>query len=122
LYTGDLGYIDEDGYLFIVDRKKEMILSSGYNVYPREVDEVLMMHASVQEVATVGVADPYRGQALKAYVVCKPGVAFDAASLEAHCRSYLAAYKVPRHWQATQSLPKNAMGKILKIALEHAVP
>jgi long-chain acyl-CoA synthetase len=117
LHTGDLGYLDEDGYLFIVDRKKEMIITSGYNVYPREVDEVLMMHPSVLEVATVGVAHDYRGQCLKAHVVSKPGVPFDAAALEAHCRQHLAAYKIPRFWHASDSLPKNAMGKVLKSAL-----
>jgi long-chain acyl-CoA synthetase len=118
LFTGDLGYVDEEGYLFIVDRKKEMVISSGYNVYPREVDEVLLMHPAVQEAATVGVPDAYRGEALKAYVAPKPGAQPSSEELRAHCRRHLAAYKVPEAFEVMATLPKNAMGKILKKELK----
>ena len=118
LYTGDIGYFDEDEYLFVVDRKKEMILVGGYNVYPREIDEVLAKHPAVLEVATVGVPDSFSGEAVKAYVALKPGAALDRAALEAYCKERLVKYKLPRHIEFLDTLPKTGVGKINKLALK----
>jgi long-chain acyl-CoA synthetase len=117
LYTGDIGEFDRDGYLFIRDRKKDMAIVGGFNVYPREIDEVLFAHPDVLEVATVGVADPYRGEVIKAFVVARPGRAPDAETLLAHCRENLARYKVPAFVEIVAALPKTPIGKIDKRAL-----
>jgi long-chain acyl-CoA synthetase len=117
LYTGDVGYMDERGYFYIVDRKKDMIIASGYNIYPREVEEVLYQHPKVQEVVVVGVPDEYRGETVKAFVVLKQGQQCTAEELDQFMRSRLAAYKVPRMYEFRTELPKTAVGKILRRAL-----
>jgi len=117
LHTGDLATMDEDGYFSIVGRKKDMILASGYNVYPDEVDGVLMKHPAVLEAATIGVPDPKRGESIKSFIVLKPGEHATAEQIVAYCRSNLAAYKVPRIVEFRESLPKSGILKILRIAL-----
>jgi long-chain acyl-CoA synthetase len=122
LHTGDLGYLDEDGYLFIVDRKKDLIKASGNQVWPREVEEVLASHPAVAEVGVAGVPDELKGEAVKAWVVLRPGHAATAEELRTHCRGQLAPYKVPSHVEFRRDLPKTLVGKILRRALraEHA--
>ncbi|MGH9109620.1 MAG: class I adenylate-forming enzyme family protein [Acidimicrobiales bacterium] len=117
LSAGDVAHLDDEGYVYIVDRKKDMIISGGVNIYPREVEETLMAHPSVAEAAVVGVASEKWGEDLKAYVVLRPGHRLDAAAIEAHCRSQLAGFKVPRQIEALDALPRNAAGKVLKRAL-----
>ncbi len=117
LRTGDIARIDAEGFVYIVDRKKDMILVSGFNVYPNEVEEVLAMHPAVAEAACVGVPDPKTGEAVKAFVVLRPGVEADARALVAHCRAHLTAYKVPKAIEFRPSLPKTPVGKILRRAL-----
>ncbi|HET9017509.1 MAG TPA: long-chain fatty acid--CoA ligase [Thermomicrobiaceae bacterium] len=117
LYTGDIGTMDADGYLTIVDRKKDLILASGFNVYPRDVEEVLYEHPAVLEAGVAGIPDPYRGETVKAYVVLRPGASATAADLEAFCRERLAAYKVPRLFEFRDELPKSAVGKVLRRVL-----
>ena len=117
LHTGDIGEFDADGYLYIRDRKKDMAIVGGYNVYPREVDEVLYAHPAVLEAAAVGVPDPYRGEIIRAYVVPKPGAAVSEAELLAHCAANLARYKVPAGLAIVAELPKSTVGKIDKKAL-----
>lgn len=114
LSTGDIGYVDGDGYLFLVDRKKDVIIRGGYNVLPREVEEVLHSHPSVLEVAVVGVPHPTLGEEVAAFVMARPGSGADAEALRAHAREHLAAYKYPRHVLLVESLPKGPTGKILK--------
>ncbi|MFS0672992.1 long-chain-fatty-acid--CoA ligase [Ornithinibacillus sp. 179-J 7C1 HS] len=114
LLTGDLGYMDENGYFYIVDRRKDMIIAGGYNIYPREVEEVLYEHEAVQEAVVAGVPDPYRGETVKAYVVLKEGYAITEKELNTFCREKLAAYKVPRIYEFRDELPKTAVGKILR--------
>ncbi len=117
LYTGDIGELDEDGYLYIRDRKKDMILVSGYNVYPREIEEVLHRHPDVLEAAVIGVLDAYRGETVCAYVALVPARVADASRFDVYCRKHLAAYKVPRSYNFVDALPKTSVGKIDKIAL-----
>ncbi|WP_062305382.1 long-chain-fatty-acid--CoA ligase [Alicyclobacillus sendaiensis] len=117
LFTGDLAKMDEDGYFYIVDRKKDIIIAGGYNIYPREVEEVLYEHPAVAEAAVVGVEDPYRGQTVKAFIQLKPGMHVTEQELDEWCRANLAAYKVPRAYEFRDSLPKSAVGKILRRAL-----
>jgi long-chain acyl-CoA synthetase len=117
LYTGDLGYMDEEGYFYIVDRKKDMIIAGGFNIYPREIEEVLYENEKVQEAVVAGVPDPYRGETVKAYVVLKDGVQCSEDELNEFTRKYLAAYKVPRIYEFRKELPKTAVGKILRRAL-----
>jgi long-chain acyl-CoA synthetase len=117
LYTGDIGRMDQDGYFSIVDRKKDMIIASGYNVYPRDVEEVIYEHPAIQECCVAGVPDAYRGETVKAFVVLKPGAALTADELSAYCRERLAAFKVPKLVEFRESLPKSAVGKILRRAL-----
>ncbi|RKQ37949.1 long-chain-fatty-acid--CoA ligase [Oceanobacillus halophilus] len=114
LFTGDLGYMDEDGYFYIVDRKKDMIIAGGYNIYPREVEEVLYEHEAIQEAVVAGIPDPYRGETVKAYVVLKEGSNVTEDELNAFARENLAAYKVPRIYEFRSELPKTAVGKILR--------
>ncbi|WP_068673318.1 long-chain fatty acid--CoA ligase [Oceanobacillus sp. Castelsardo] len=114
LYTGDIAYMDEDGYLYIVDRKKDLIIASGYNVYPRDVEEVLYEHPSIQEAVVVGVPDPYRGETVKAVVVLKGGSTCTEDELTSYCRANLSAYKVPRIIEFRKELPKTGVGKILR--------
>ncbi|MGE0737356.1 MAG: long-chain fatty acid--CoA ligase [Alphaproteobacteria bacterium] len=118
LYTGDIGEYDADGYLYIRDRKKEMVIVSGYNVFPREVEEVLYAHPAVREAAVIGVADSYRGEIVKAYVALRPGAAASIDDLLAHCRKNLAKYKVPARIEIIADLPKTAVGKIDKKPLK----
>ncbi len=113
LYTGDLGYLDDDGYVFIVDRKKDMIKTSGYQVWPREIEEVLVAHPAVCEVAVVGVADQMRGEIVKAWVVLRPGHTTTGPALKAFCREKLAPYKVPSKYEFVTELPKTQVGKVL---------
>ncbi|MDF9295903.1 long-chain-fatty-acid--CoA ligase [Geobacillus stearothermophilus] len=117
LYTGDIGYMDELGYFYIVDRKKDVIIAGGYNIYPREVEEALYEHPKVQEAAVIGVPDPYRGETVKAFVVLKPGEMCSEQELDAFMRQRLAAYKVPRIYEFRSELPKTAIGKILRRVL-----
>jgi long-chain acyl-CoA synthetase len=117
LYTGDIARMDEDGYLYIVDRKKEVIISSGYNVYPREVEEILYQHPEVVEGIAVGVPDEYRGETVKAFVVKKRGSALTEGELVAYCKEKLAPYKVPKLVEFREELPKSAVGKVLKRVL-----
>jgi len=117
LYTGDIGHYDEDGRLTIVDRKKDMIIVGGYNVFPREVDEVLFAHPGVQEAAAVGVPDSHRGEAIQAYVVLAEGAAPSEKEIIDYCREKLAKFKVPSIVQIVPSLPKTPAAKIDKMAL-----
>ena len=117
LYTGDIARMDEDGYFYIVDRKKDLIIAGGYNIYPREIEEVLYTHPAVLEAAVVGVPHPYRGETVKAYLVLKPGEKVTAQEIESFCRKNLAAFKVPKQFEFRSSLPKNAVGKILRRVL-----
>lgn len=114
LFTGDLGYMDEEGYFYVVDRKKDMIIAGGYNIYPREVEEVLYEHEGIQEAVVAGIPDPYRGETVKAYVVLKDGVNISEDELNVYSRKHLAAYKVPRFYEFRDELPKTAVGKILR--------
>jgi len=119
LLTGDVAKMDEDGYFYIVDRKKDMIIAGGYNIYPREVEEVLYEHPAVTEAAVVGVPDPYRGETVKAFIVLKPEYKDKVSEEEIiqFCRERLAAYKVPRIVEFRDELPKSAVGKILRRVL-----
>ncbi|MEF3301602.1 long-chain-fatty-acid--CoA ligase [Paenibacillus sp. GYB003] len=112
--TGDMAYMDEDGYFFIVDRKKDMIIAGGFNIFPREVEEVLFEHPAVLEAAVIGVPDDYRGETVKAFVVRKAGEDVTEAELNAFCRSKLAPYKVPRIYEFRDELPKSMVGKVLR--------
>lgn len=117
LYTGDLGEFDDEGYLYIRDRKKDMVIVGGYNVYPREVEEVLHMHPAVAEAAAVGVADSYRGEVVHAYVIRRPGAALDDEVLRAHCAANLAKYKIPAVFRLVDTLPRTTVGKLDKKTL-----
>lgn len=112
--AGDMARRDENGFFYIVDRKKDMIVTGGINVYPREIEEVLHRHAALLEAAVIGVPDDYFGEALCAFVARRPGMQVDTAELEAHCRMTLAGYKVPKEFRFIDSLPRNASGKVLK--------
>ncbi|MBU4315925.1 MAG: long-chain fatty acid--CoA ligase [Proteobacteria bacterium] len=114
LHTGDVAVQDEDDYFFIVDRKKDLIIAGGYNVYPREVDEVLYQHPKIADAVTVGIPDAYRGETIKSYIVLKPGESVDAEDIVKFSREKLAAYKVPRVIEFRETLPKSAVGKILR--------
>jgi long-chain acyl-CoA synthetase len=118
LYTGDIARMDEDGFFFLVDRKKEMILSGGFNVYPRDVEEVLYMHPKVREAAAIGVPDAFLGEAVKAFVVPRDGASPTAEEIMAFCRQHLAPYKVPKHVELRDALPKTLIGKVLRRALK----
>lgn len=120
LYTGDIGYYDEDGYMFLVDRKKEMIIVGGYNVYPREIDELLFKHPAILEAATVGVPDSFSGEAVKVFVVLKPGASLSADELLAYCKQNLVKYKWPKHIVFVEALPRTGVNKIDKRALKAA--
>jgi long-chain acyl-CoA synthetase len=114
LYTGDVARMDEDGYFYIVQRKKDMIIVSGFNVYPNEIEEVIYTHAAVKEAAVIGIPDSYRGEAVKAFIVLKEGGSATAEELVEYCRERLARYKVPSYIEIKDSLPKSAVGKILR--------
>jgi long-chain acyl-CoA synthetase len=114
LYTGDVGFTDEDGWFFLVDRSKDLIVASGYKVWPREVEDVLYEHPAVREAAVVGVPDDYRGETVKAFVSLRPGETVQADELVAFCRKRIAAFKVPRLVEFLDDLPKTVTGKILR--------
>lgn len=114
LSTGDIAKMDEQGYFYIVDRKKDMILSGGFNVYPIEVEQVLNRHPAVEESAVVGVKDEYFGEAVKAFVHCRNGNACTEEALDEYCKERLAVYKRPAHYEFIDSLPKNFIGKIIR--------
>jgi long-chain acyl-CoA synthetase len=114
LYTGDIARMDEDGYFYIVDRKKELIKPSGYQVWPREVEEVIADHPAVVEAGVAGIPDAYRGETVKAWVVLKPGESVTADEIKAWCKEHLAAYKAPTHVEFREELPKTTVGKILR--------
>jgi long-chain acyl-CoA synthetase len=120
LYTGDIARMDEDGYFTIVQRKKDMIIVSGFNVYPTEIEDVLFTHPAVQEVAVIGVPCPYRGEAVKAFIIRKAGVTADVDELTEFCVARLARYKVPSFIEFVESLPMSAIGKVLKRELLEA--
>jgi long-chain acyl-CoA synthetase len=125
LYTGDVGMMDADGYFYIVDRKKDMIISGGFNVYPREVEDILYSHPAVKEASVIGVPDPYKGERVKAYVTLKEGANSGETEIITFCKQHLSPYKVPRQVEFCQELPKTAIGKVLKRALREmdgAVP
>jgi long-chain acyl-CoA synthetase len=115
--TGDIGRMDEDGFFYVVDRRKEMIDASGFKVFPREVEEVLLLHPAVSEAVVAGVPDPYRGETVKAFVVLRPGASATAAEIEAFCRLHLAAFKIPRQVEFRTELPKSMVGKYLRRVL-----
>jgi long-chain acyl-CoA synthetase len=117
LYTGDVARMDEDGYFYIVDRKKDMIVASGYNVYPREVEEVLFEHPDVAEAVAIGIPDEYRGESVKAFVVKRPGATTNEDEVLAFCKERLAAYKAPKAVEFRDELPKSAVGKLLRRVL-----
>jgi long-chain acyl-CoA synthetase len=117
LFTGDIGYMDDEGYFYIIDRKKDMIIAGGFNIYPREIEEVLYEHEKVQEVIVAGVPDPYRGETVKAYIVLKDNQNATSEEMNDYARQHLAAYKVPRIYEFRKELPKTAVGKILRRAL-----
>jgi long-chain acyl-CoA synthetase len=114
LYTGDVARMDEDGYTYIIQRKKDMIIVSGFNVYPTEVEEVIFAHPAVMEAAVIGVPDPYRGEVVKAFVIAKPDKQLTVEELRAHCAANLAEFKRPVKFEIRQSLPKSAVGKVLR--------
>lgn len=114
LRTGDVGFMDPDGWLYVVDRKKDMINASGFKVWPREVEDVLYTHPAVREAAVVGVPDAYRGESVKAYVSLRPGTSAEPAELAAYCAERIAAYKYPRQVEILPVLPKTTSGKILR--------
>ncbi len=122
LLTGDIGYADDDGWYYLVDRKKDMIVASGYKVWPREVEDVLYTHEAVLEAAVVGKPDPYRGETVKAFVSLRPGQAADPDELIDYCRGRLAAYKYPREVEIVDVIPKTATGKILRRQLREVSP
>lgn len=119
LYTSDIGMFDEDGYLYISDRKKEMVIVSGFNVFPREVEEVLYMHDAIHEAAVLGVPHEYRGETVKAFIALRPNASVTDKELKDHCRANLAAYKVPTIFEFVRELPKTAVNKIDKKRLNH---
>ncbi len=117
LYTGDIAYRDDDGYYFIVDRKKDMAIVGGYNVYPSEIDEVLYEYPKIHEAVSLSIPHRSKGEILKAYIVPKPGEKINPAEIMAYCREKLASYKVPRIIEIREELPKSMVGKILRRAL-----
>lgn len=114
LYTGDLATMDEEGYFYIVGRKKEMIISGGFNIYPQEVEDVLYDHSAVKEAAVVGIPDEYSGERVKAFVVLKEEMQAGKAELIEHCYQHLTRYKVPKEIEIRNTLPRNTVGKLLK--------
>ncbi len=113
-YTGDIAKADEEGYAYIVDRKKDMVIAGGYNIYPRDIEEVLYTHPKIMEVAVAGINDPYRGETIKAYIVLKDGETMTADEVYEHCKANLAPYKVPKMVEFRAELPKTMIGKVLR--------
>jgi long-chain acyl-CoA synthetase len=116
--SGDIGKFDEDGYLSVVDRKKDMIIAGGYNIYPVELDDVLMSHPKILEACTIGIPDEYRGETVKAFIVVKKGETLETDEITSYCKENLAAYKVPKIIEFIDELPKSAVGKILRRKLK----
>lgn len=114
LFTGDIGVMHEDGWLFVVDRKKDLINAGGYKIWPREVEDVLYAHPAIKEAAVIGVPDEYRGETVKAVISLRRGAHADVAEVIAFCKERMAAYKYPRIIEILDDLPKNASGKILR--------
>ncbi len=114
LHTGDVGYMDEAGWFYIVDRKKDQINVAGYKVWPREVEDVLYEHEAVREAAVIGVPDAYRGETVKAFVSLRPGKTVSEADLIAFAKERMAAYKYPRHIEFLDEIPKTVTGKLLR--------
>ena len=121
LYTGDIGFIDDLGRITIVDRKKDMVSVGGYNVFPREIDEILFAHPEIQEAAAIGVPNSHRGEAVQAFVVTTDGAMVTADELIDYCKEYLAKFKVPSVIHIVDSLPKTPAAKIDKMALRNSV-
>jgi long-chain acyl-CoA synthetase len=117
-YSGDIGMFDKDGYLTIVDRKKDMIIAGGYNIYPVEIDDVLMAHPKILEACTIGVPDAYRGETVKAFIVTVEGETLTEEDITRYCKENLAAYKVPKIFEFIDELPKSAVGKVLRRKLK----
>jgi len=118
LYTGDIGYLDEDGYLFLTSRKKDLIKCGGFQVWPREVEEILMMHPVIAEVCVGGIPDARQGEAVKAWVVLKEGHQATQEELRQFCKEKLTGYKVPRFFEFRKDLPKTLVGKVLRRILQ----
>jgi long-chain acyl-CoA synthetase len=116
-YTGDIAKVDEDGYTYIVDRKKDMVIAGGFNIYPRDIEEVLYTHPKIMEAAVAGINDAYRGETLKAYVVLKEGETMTEEEVKEYCKANLAAYKVPKLYEFRAELPKTMIGKVLRRTL-----
>ncbi|MCU1361877.1 MAG: lcfB 14, partial [Ilumatobacteraceae bacterium] len=114
LHTGDVGFMDADGWFYVVDRKKDMIIASGYKVWPREVEDVLYQHPAVREAGVIGVPDEYRGETVKAFVSLRPGTTATDVELIGFCKERMAAYKYPRSIELVDELPKTVTGKILR--------
>jgi long-chain acyl-CoA synthetase len=117
LLTGDIAVMDADGRFKIVDRKKDLIIASGYNVYPREVEDVLFEHPAVKQAAVIGIPDPYRGESVKAFLVLKDGATATDAEIVAFCKERLAPFKVPKKVEFVKELPMTLVGKVLRRAL-----
>ncbi|MBN1574582.1 MAG: long-chain fatty acid--CoA ligase [Deltaproteobacteria bacterium] len=114
LYTGDIATRDEEGFFYIVDRKKDMIIAGGYNIYPREIDEVLYSHPKIQDAVAVGIPDPYRGETVKAFIVLKEGETMTEDEIKAYCKKNLAVFKVPKIYEFKKELPMSMIGKVLR--------
>ena len=114
LHTGDIAYQDEDGYIFIVDRAKDLIIAGGYNIYPQEIDQMLLQHPQIADAMTIGIPDEYRGETVKSFVQLMEGANVNESELIAYCREHLAAYKVPRSVEIRKALPRSATGKAMK--------
>lgn len=114
LHTGDIGRMDEEGFCFIIDRKKDIIIAGGFNIYPREIEEVLYEHPKVKEVVVAGVPDLYRGETVKAYIVLQPNTEADEKEFIAFCKTRMAAFKVPRYVEFRAELPRTIVGKVLR--------
>ncbi len=117
LRTGDIAVMDDDGYFTVVDRKKELIIAGGFNIYPSEVEEVLFGHPAVADCVVAGVPDEYRGETVKAYIVLKPDAHATVEDIREHCKAALAAYKVPKVIEFRESLPRTMVGKVLRRVL-----
>lgn len=119
MYTGDVGKMNENGWFYVVDRKKDMIVASGYKVWPRDVEDVIYLHPAVKETAVVGVPDPYRGETVKAFVALKEGMEDSVTPEEiiSFCKARMAAYKYPRQMEIVSEIPKTLTGKFLRRVL-----
>lgn len=118
LLTGDMAKMDEDGFFYIIDRKKDMIIAGGFNIYPREIEEVLFEHPDIEEVAVVGIPDEYRGETVRAFIVCKKGKSVSVDEIRAFCKSKLAPFKIPKFVEFRETLPKSNIGKVLRRVLK----